>query len=132
MPILWTNALSVNNKEIDSQHKHLVDLFNDYEQTVADGNDRDVCHEFWDDFMNYAKVHLSFEEDLMRQYKYPLRHNHEEEHEQLMDAATKVMDACSTPSNATEHMSQFLQHWLQNHIVASDKVFCNFINNAGA
>lgn len=126
--MLWTDELSINVKEIDAQHRHLMDLINEFDQAARIEKGIESCHDIGEDFLRYAKVHFAFEEDLMKKFKYDQRRIHEEEHERFVLAAATLLSFSDDKDNSPENISEFLRLWLQDHIANFGIQFGNYLN----
>ncbi|MGZ6208055.1 MAG: bacteriohemerythrin, partial [Syntrophales bacterium] len=59
--ITWTDALSVNIKETDTQHRRLIDLINKLHDSMKVGKGNDVLGPILSDPVKYTVSHFSTE-----------------------------------------------------------------------
>ncbi len=133
MPLMtWNDQLSVNIKLVDSQHKRLVDLLNNFHDAMKLGKGREAMAKTLSELVDYTCYHFTTEEDLFATHKYPewLRHKHE--HDALTKQAKDLNERCSRGElMPTAETMKFLKDWLSNHILVSDKKYSPFLNGKG-
>ncbi|MEK6737452.1 MAG: bacteriohemerythrin, partial [Planctomycetota bacterium] len=66
----WNNGLSVNIKEIDVQHKKLIELINQLHGAMGEGKGKEVSGKILSDLIYYTVSHFTYEEKLFKQYGY--------------------------------------------------------------
>lgn len=129
---IWNDKYSVNIKQIDEQHKTLINLINDLATAMKAGKGKDTLGIVIGRLIDYTKTHFATEEVLMKEYKYPEESGHKKTHE---DFVFKVVDVHTKFQSGNLFLStevlQFLQDWLINHIGAVDKKFGAFLNSKG-
>ena len=67
----WTDKLSVNIEEIDSQHQDLITLINDVFKAVEIGKGDDILGEALSELIEFTKIHFATEVRLMKIHDYP-------------------------------------------------------------
>ncbi|MBI5893260.1 MAG: bacteriohemerythrin [Deltaproteobacteria bacterium] len=133
MPIItWSNDLSVNIKEIDSQHKRLVDLINELHDAMSVGKGNAILGKILSDLIGYTKTHFADEERIMQVNGYPDFSKNKLEHDKL----TKEVEEFKNQFDAGKavvsiEIMKFLKNWLSNHIMKSDKQYTQFLNSKG-
>ena len=133
MPLFqWTPELSVNVKEIDNQHKQLVNLINLLHDSMKSGKGKDVMGKVLNDLTDYTVYHFGTEERLFQKYGYIEYPQHKKEHDdltkQVLDVKSKFLAGQTT---VTIEVMNFLKDWLNNHIKHSDKKYSAFLNSKG-
>ena len=68
--LVWDSTLSVHVKEIDEDHRRLVDLFNLLNRSVTEGEPRDYVEAILEELISCTVWHFSHEERLMLKYGY--------------------------------------------------------------
>ncbi|MBI5901252.1 MAG: hemerythrin family protein [Rhodocyclales bacterium] len=132
MPIVWRDAFSIGYKQIDLDHRHLLDLINVVEAALTSEHALSKLLNAIDDLMEYTRRHFTFEERLMADAVYPHFERHKAGHleliEQLKQAAApiKVLAAgeaqmtSAVPEAARDALVALLRHWLVDHIIKED------------
>ncbi|CAH2032297.1 bacteriohemerythrin [Trichlorobacter ammonificans] len=133
MPLLlWGPMLEVGVREIDTQHRKLVDLANELADAVRAGKGKDVAGKILNELVSYTQSHFATEERLMDLHKYPDATNHKQLHKDLVktvsDFKAKFIKGEATIS---EELMNFLKDWLTKHIMNIDKAFARDLKAKG-
>ena len=117
----WTPALAVGNKDIDSDHRHLIDLINKLFFAISNGKGNVVIGEIVDELIRYTETHFQREEALMQQIGYGSYEAHKAAHDAFVLEVRKlqarfVAGQVLSPMN----VFSFLGDWLFKHIQACD------------
>ena len=129
--ITWSDQLSVNIKEIDDQHKCLVELVNRLHAAMKAGKGNSVIGPILSDLLSYTSFHFATEEKYFRQYAYPEYRRHKMEHDELTQKTKALNESCAEGKlTITLEVMNFLRDWLRNHILVSDKKYAPFLQNA--
>lgn len=128
----WDQKFSVNVKEIDNQHKKLVDMVNELHEAMKMGKGKDIMEKVLAELVNYTASHFATEERLMTQYSYPQFALHKTEHDKLVQQVLSFQkDFNSGKVAITLDLMTFLRDWLANHILGTDKKIGAFLNEKG-
>ncbi len=133
MPLMtWTDQLSVNVQQVDSQHKKLVELLNNFHDSMKLGKGKEAMGKTFSALLDYTVYHFGTEEDLFKKYGYPSSATHKKEHEALTKQVLELSERFSRgePVVSAETMT-FLKNWLNDHILGSDKKYGPFLNAQG-
>ncbi len=133
MPMLtWNDRLSVNIKEIDDQHKKLVDMVNKLQESMKSGKTESVLMGIVAEMKQYAASHFSTEEKHMKTHGYPDYANHKTEHDKFVAKVLQVEKDCKSGKCAMSmDILNFLSTWLVNHIKGTDKKYAPYLNARG-
>jgi hemerythrin len=126
--IEWDESFSVGNDEIDSQHKHWIQLINNLDMALIGQGDPEVLKRVKDEsleaMIDYARFHFHSEEQFMEKINYPKLKPHQASHSRmacdLLDIQ-KDIERGYKPLN-TQLMS-IMMDWLKNHILTDDKQY---------
>lgn len=130
--INWDEKLSVNIKDIDWQHKRLVDLINTLHDAMKVGKGPDIMAKIFTELLDYTVYHFGTEEKLFQRYDYPDYAGHKKEHDDLTKQAIELKKKFDSNKLAiTMDTMEFLQNWLKNHIMGTDKKYSSFLNSKG-
>jgi hemerythrin len=130
--ISWSDALAVNIKELDDQHKCLIELVNKLHDSMKAGQGNAVIGPILSDLLSYTSFHFATEEKYFQQYGYPEFPRHKREHDELTQK-TKALNASYRQGKLTITLDvmTFLKDWLSNHILVSDKKYSSFLGSRG-
>ena len=124
----WDNSFSVNNSEIDEQHKKLVALLNQLHDAMGQGKSREVLGEIFNELVLYTKSHFKSEENHMLNKNYPDFTIHRLEHQKLTNQVLKLkQDFDSGKAVISIELLNFLKEWLKKHILESDKKYVPYL-----
>lgn len=123
----WNNELSIGIKEIDAQHKTLVDLLNKMHEAIREKHASEVVLDILDELILYTQTHFATEEALMGILGYEQseahKHNHQKLVDQVLDFKNRVVNEHGSVNFTLMH---FLKQWLIHHIMEDDKAFGEF------
>lgn len=118
----WTDDLSVGVKEIDDQHRKLVDMLNTLGIALRARTGRDVQKAVVDGFVESASAHVAAEERYLATHGYPLHGAHKAEHQKLMAWTAELKQKVGSSGFVlTLEVLDRLKVWLQNHFAHSDR-----------
>ncbi len=127
MTIRWDDKLKVGNLEIDSDHRELVSLINDFEIEAksASGIDRHRIQVTLERLQLYAHDHFAREEYIQAVAKYAGLEENRRQHLALRKTLAEYIrkfnaDEFADAAAAAAEMSAFLDDWLMTHIVEVD------------
>jgi hemerythrin-like metal-binding protein len=136
-PILWNDSYLTGIDRIDEQHKVLVNTLNEANARLATCVTRDLLEQITRDLLSYAIYHFETEESLMKEYNYAglsatddEKHHHE--HRSFSQQVVSLREGLRDGRLVTrEELLSFLNNWLVNHILFTDKRFGEFLNSHG-
>ena len=133
MPLLsWKDEYSVNIREIDDQHKRLVDLINELHEAMVQQKAKEVLGGVLSKLVNYAASHFAAEEKLMEGNGYPEFAEHKSKHVAMTAKVLALQKDWQAGKAALGiEVSQFLRDWLDKHILGTDKKYTPFLNSKG-
>ncbi len=134
MLIKWNEINSVNVKEIDEQHKKLVDIINEF--FSIDEKDQGQLIVILDKLSDYANYHLNFEEKYFAELAYDKSDEHVESHnayrKRINGLQENLQDATGENIKKTiDELSNFLRDWWINHINKVDHQYSEWFNSKG-
>lgn len=117
----WSDSLSVGNRQIDDDHKHLFGLLDKLQDAMKQGKANTVISNIMDELVQYTVSHFRREEQFMQRIAYPDFVAHKSEHDKLIaevsDLQVRLKNGSLTLSLS---VNQFLSDWLNRHIMNSD------------
>lgn len=128
----WNDAYSVNIREIDDQHKKLIDMINKLHDAMKVGKGAEVLGDILKSLIDYTGSHFATEEKYMKMHNYPGYEQHKKEHNMLV---MQVLDVQKNFKDGKVPLSQsimsFLKDWLVKHIQGDDQKYGPFLNSKG-
>ncbi len=128
----WTDELSVNIEEIDSQHKEFINLTNELSEGIKIGKGFDILEETLSKLIEYAEMHFATEERLMKVHGYPGLASHKNEHGELKKHLLEINRRFNTDKLIlADTVLYFLDDWAENHVKKTDMEYSSFLNSKG-
>jgi len=132
-PIEWNDSFATGVVEIDEQHRILVNTLNEANAKLADNVNIDFVEQITQDLLSYALYHFETEEQLMQKNGYiddsaADADRHLQQHRSFSGKVVAVRDnlRAGIPISR-EDLITFLNGWLINHILNTDKKLGAFI-----
>jgi len=125
----WTKDLEFGIKEIDDQHKHIVELFNEFSRMDKTNFSRDDILDIFNKLISYTHVHFRAEEKIFIKAGYPDSAEHEKEHQKLLAKINELFLSFSEDNinRTVEDVSSLLKLWIEDHLMRVDKKFVSFL-----
>ncbi len=123
--IAWSEAFSVGNPLLDSDHRILIDLLIQLYDAIDTGQSRDVVGSVLSALSEYAEHHFRREEGMMAACGYPGLEAHKAEHRQMEARVRDTRDRYRAGERGAldEHVVELLKKWLTQHIQVTDKSY---------
>ncbi len=130
--INWDDSLSVKINSIDDQHKKLVDMINEFYDSIINRTNNEGILNLIAAMKNYTVVHFAHEEKLMKQLSYPGFPDHKKEHDLFVAKVLEVEERTKSGKLVISlEITTFLKDWLKNHINVTDKKYTMFFIQNG-
>lgn len=130
-PILWDDNLVTGISIIDEQHQILVNIFNEANTKLDINNNAEFLEQITRDMLSYALYHFETEEALMQEYGYIDVENADIHIRQHRSFSAKVVEVRNDIKSGVlisrEDLLSFLNSWLINHILNTDKDLAVFL-----
>lgn len=129
--IIWSESYSVNNADIDAQHKEWIAIYNRLDNILLIGSGDAVSRAATDALQamqEYASYHFRQEEQYLREINYPDLVTHKRLHtdfdDQIYGYNRKIRSGEFVLN--TEVIS-IIKTWLLHHILHEDQKYCAFV-----
>ena len=124
----WRDEFTVNNDEIDQQHRELVDLLNSLHEQMKGKRLNEVMGPMLDRVIDHTRRHFATEEDAMLDDAYPAYEAHRNAHRALIQQVEKLK-ARYTAGNMilSNEILDFLKEWLVGHMKDADTDYGRFV-----
>lgn len=125
MSIEWRDALCVGDPSIDSDHKHLIDLINQFEQCITGPINHKSIAKVLIGLVQYTGEHFAREEEIQLKIRYPYVESHRRQHRDVLKKLGGLLQEYTEShgeirDKMIRDMTDFLKEWLINHIIESD------------
>lgn len=120
MAILWSSSLEIGIRQIDLQHRELVEIINDLELVHTSGVGTPTLEDVLSRLKAYALFHFNEEETLAVNIAAEPMHTagHIAEHREF---AAKLSAFRVDQPEAVADLMHYLQSWLPRHILQTDR-----------
>jgi len=130
--ISWKDEYSVGISEIDRQHHKLIDLINQLNDAMTQGKGKEILGKILADLISYTHNHFKAEEKLFDQYGYPDAEEHKIKHQKMTEKVLDLQKQFKAKKiSITFEVMDFLQNWLDKHILGTDKKYGPYLNGKG-
>jgi hemerythrin len=122
--IVWSSRYELQVPEIDQQHRRLVDLVNELDMAMQQGQGKAAVGRVLEGLVAYTQYHFGHEEQLMEETRYPGSERHRREHIAFVKKLIDLRDAHRRGSlGLSIAVMTFLSDWLVGHIQGTDREF---------
>ena len=128
----WRSEYNINVKTMDSQHRELVNIINELQQAINEGEGKERLGQVLEKLLEYTDFHFSAEEKLMKKHGYPGYQEHSIKHTKMRSKVLSLIHDYNSGGVAkTFSVLKFLQDWLIKHIMDTDRNYADYLNRKG-
>lgn len=133
MPLIeWNDKMSVKVKELDNQHKKLINMINELGEAIETNKEQYYLGGLLGQLMEYAVVHFDTEESYFRKFAYPENFLHKKEHKSFVRKVVVFKNKFDKgEAGLSAEIIDFLSTWLKQHILQTDMQYGEFFNERG-
>lgn len=125
---IWKSSYAIGIKEIDEQHKNLLELIN--KLNISSYYKKEyMVEEVLEEIQMYTIEHFSFEEELMRNAGYPDLETHMKAHKAFINRIEFFKERYENGEDIGNQLMMDLQLWLLNHIKYDDMDYKNYLKS---
>ncbi len=121
--IEWKEQYSVGNRELDEQHKRIIEIINQMSSELAKNHadEHQIFITIIDQLLDYTQYHFTTEELLMRESAFTGLSSHIKVHTSLVENLLLKKERIVKKEFITAmEMVVFLEEWLIDHILGED------------
>ena len=135
MRIRWSSDLETGVRAIDRQHEELIGMLNELDAAHAGGCPQSVLDDVLQRLGTYVIFHFGTEEALMAGLPHNEAHarQHRHEHAGFIDKLAGLRaQAADNGRQTMEALIDYLNEWLYQHILKSDRELAALLNRKQA
>ena len=130
--IAWSSKYSVGVRNLNDQHKEVINLLNELHAAMLKGQAQSVAGVLLPKIQRHAKEHFSTEERLMESTKFSGLAEHRAEHQALLAR----VDTCAARHKQGDgsvylELLNFMRDWLTHHMQKVDQKYTAWFNEQG-
>lgn len=126
--VTWREDYRVGVSTIDSEHRYLIGLINEFYDAHASGRTAKQILGVLTRLVAYAEEHFQHEEALMKQTDYPRLAHQQKEHEILYSSIYALNEKLARNGVQVDiETLRFLKRWLIDHILKDDLDIGDFL-----
>lgn len=131
----WKEMYSIGIPTIDAQHKKLLDIGLRLqalkEKSISDEALYEAMSEILKELQAYTAYHFSYEEELMREFDFPLTEKHIRAHVFFIQKLAQIdeQEMIEDLQGALNETLKLLADWLIDHIIVEDKKYVSCFEN---
>jgi hemerythrin len=123
----WTEDLEIDNGQIDSDHKQLIDIANTVSRIEDPDNQNEELTRNIQRLYEYVKHHFKREEAFMLALDYPHQEEHKSRHAEIIQMMNETLTNSNHIKDLRDKFCDLMKHWVLNHIKEEDKKLHNFL-----
>ncbi|MCK8058230.1 MULTISPECIES: hemerythrin domain-containing protein [unclassified Fusibacter] len=130
----WAEDYKIGIKEIDKEHKEIIDSFGKLYELMKNGQGHEYYHELTTFLEGYVMMHFANEEAIQKKILFDQHDEHVLYHRLFRD---RVDDIISSNKNRkiTDYdlikINLFVKDWILHHILVEDKKIGEFLTREG-
>ncbi|MBF0414851.1 MAG: bacteriohemerythrin [Magnetococcales bacterium] len=128
----WSNRLIVGLRDIDKDHRTLVEMANKLHAAMSQGQSKQAIRDLLTELFHYTEFHFNREEQLFEQHRYPQTAAHISEHRNLVSQLTSIVGEFEKGDfSSAVDLLFFVKAWLNHHICKVDMAYAPFLKEKG-
>ena len=128
--IRWDDSFSVNQPEIDEQHRKWIDIYNMMDRAMFEpslSRQTEVIAQALEMVLDFTNSHFRFEEEFMRRVGYPDIVPHVRMHKDFDSMIYRYYrDISMGEPLLNTRLLKIIREWLFEHALVEDRKFCQF------
>ncbi len=131
--LVWNESYSVKIKKIDDQHKKLIDMINEFYESIKSKTNNESIFELLMKMKDYSIFHFNTEEEYYKEFNFPDSESHIKEHDVFIDKVNDVERRFNEGVLVFSfELTNFLKDWFKEHILETDMQYVDFYLEKGA
>lgn len=124
----WNEGYALGIRQLDEQHKQLVQMINDLHQALVANQGQLALRDIVQRMAAYTEFHFTTEEAYLKRQDYPGLAGQQQEHALFAAKARELKERIDAKGFVlTLEVIRFLRDWLSDHILVSDRAYAPFL-----
>jgi hemerythrin-like metal-binding protein len=115
---------------IDEQHAQLVSYLERLLMWINKGHGFAACFDAFESLSSYTRTHFEFEEQHMRDHRYPKLAEHIQLHQAIILALAGLKANLESAKDVEGDLTEALRVWIVKHIDVEDMEYAAFLGTA--
>jgi hemerythrin len=126
--IEWQDDFTVGVKELDDQHRSLLNTINTLLEDQRDNYEATKFSPALSSLIHYAYTHFATEERYLVQVQFPNLKQHVLEHiDFIMKTLSLALKIESSGDESREELLRYLKTWYSSHVLGTDRQYIPFL-----
>ncbi len=123
--IVWSPVFELGLEPIDTHHRNLVELINDFHIAVESHLDDEVLVRIFHRLREYGDYHFRVEEAMMIHADFPGAEAHLAAHRSYRENIATLEMNVIRDHRVSQQVLAYLKHWWEQHILVIDREMAN-------
>ena len=128
--VFWKDEYTIDDKQIDQQHEHIVALTNALEIAAASGEGAGTADLVLAHLVRFLATHFDTEERAMEAAAYPDLAEHRQQHAQFSRRLAQLVRSVESGELNVVDCVPVIRDWLHCHLLGSDQRFAFWVRAA--
>jgi len=126
--IEWQDEYTVGVKELDNQHRNLLDIINILLKEQSDKYEASKFKSALTSLIHYAYTHFATEERYLLEARFPNLNQHVLEHiDFIMKTLGLALKVEVNRDESRAELLRYLQDWYSSHVLVTDRQYIPFL-----
>ncbi|MFZ5570831.1 MAG: bacteriohemerythrin [Thermodesulfobacteriota bacterium] len=126
--LFWTKDMSVNDEELDTQHKKLFSIINKLIDIQGGRTDSGKTFDCLKELVDYTGYHFNSENKYMARHDFPMLREHIDAHvEYVKKMGVFLEDFEKGRAELNSDLLTYLRDWWTNHVLEEDMKYADYI-----
>jgi len=128
MDFAWREEYAYGIASMDADHQELLGMARGMMRALHEGEPEEEVRRLLEEALDALRRHMSAEEDLLRQARYPGLAGHKREHDDITRALLEYREhVASGAARVDESVVEFVYHWFVTHMRHEDRAAAEFL-----
>ncbi|WP_085446767.1 bacteriohemerythrin [Magnetofaba australis] len=128
----WNDKMSVGVKQLDDEHKRLVDIVNNLHRLLKSDGERSALGAILRELTDFTVTHFEHEEALMAKHQFPGLEDQKSQHRRMVATFQHLVERFENGEfTVAMDVMSFARGWLTKHILGTDMQYKSFFNAKG-